>query len=68
VAQGAGTHRLVRLDRVRGHHAIVLGLFHGLMGLLAIFSEEDYYAVGEKGLMISVDYSAWGWVHLASAS
>ena len=26
---------------------IVLGLFHGLMGLLAIF-EEDYYAVGDK--------------------
>jgi len=43
---------------------IVLGLFHGLMGLMAIF-EEDYYAVGDKGLMISVDYSAWGWVHLA---
>src|SRR5688500_10539678 len=42
---------------------IVLGLFHGLMGLLAIF-EEEYYAVGDKGLMISVDYSAWGWVHL----
>ena len=42
---------------------IVVGLFHGLMGLLAIF-EEDYYAVGDKGLMISVDYSVWGWVHL----
>ena len=27
---------------------IVLGIFHAMMGLLALF-EEDYYAVGDSG-------------------
>ena len=42
---------------------VVLGLFHAVMGVVGLF-EEDYYAVGDSGLMVSVDYSAWGWVHL----
>ena len=41
----------------------VLGIFHAIMGLVALF-EEDYYAVGDNGLMLEVDYSGWGWVHL----
>ena len=44
---------------------VVLGLFHALMGLVALF-QEDYYAVGTSGLMLEVDYSGWGWVHLIS--
>jgi hypothetical protein len=42
---------------------IVLGIFHAIMGLVGLF-EEDYYAVGDSGLMVSVDYTTWGWVHL----
>src|SRR5215203_1441283 len=41
----------------------VLGIFHALMGFVALF-EKDYYAVGSNGLMLEVDYTAWGWVHL----
>ena len=41
----------------------VLGIFHAMMGLVALF-EEDYFAVGDSGLMVTVDYSAWGWTHL----
>jgi len=44
---------------------IVLGLFHALMGLVGLF-QEDYYAVGSSGLMLEVDYTGWGWVHLIS--
>ena len=29
----------------------VLGIFHAMMGLVALF-EEDYYAVGDSGLML----------------
>lgn len=42
---------------------ILLGAWHAMLGLLAIF-QEDYYLVGTGGLMITADYSTWGWVHL----
>jgi len=42
---------------------VVLGIFHALMGLVGLF-EEDYYLVGESGLMVNVDYTVWGWTHL----
>ena len=41
----------------------VLGAFHVIIGLVAVF-EEQYFQVGESGLMISVDYNAWGWTHI----
>jgi hypothetical protein len=41
----------------------VLGIFHAMIGLVAIFQKE-YYNVGESGLMVEVSYSGWGVVHL----
>jgi hypothetical protein len=41
----------------------VLGLFHAIVGLVALF-EPDYFVVGESGLLVEVDFSAWGWAHL----
>ena len=42
----------------------LLGVFHAIAGLVALF-EEDYYLVGESGLVVSADFTAWGWTHLA---
>ena len=42
---------------------VVLGIFHAIIGLVGLF-KEDYFLVGDNGLMVSVDYSLWGWVHL----
>ncbi len=42
---------------------IVLGSFHLFEGLVAIF-KDTIYLVGESGLVVSIDYTAWGWVHL----
>jgi len=42
---------------------VVIGCFHAVAGLVAIF-KDGYYAVPDKNLMVSVDYTAWGWVHL----
>ncbi len=41
----------------------LLGVFHAFAGLVALF-EEDYYLVGESGLVVSADFTAWGWTHL----
>ena len=42
---------------------VVLGLFHAFQGLVALF-EDDYYLVGQNGLTLHIDYTAWGWTHL----
>ena len=42
---------------------VMLGMFQGLMGLVALF-KDDYYLVGRSGLVLSLDYTTWGWVHL----
>ena len=43
--------------------AITMGAFEAVEGLVAIFKDE-YYLVGSSGLVVSVDYTVWGWVHL----
>jgi hypothetical protein len=42
---------------------ILLGAFHAIQGLIALFNSE-YYLVGPNGLTVQLDYTAWGWVHL----
>lgn len=42
---------------------ILLGTFHAIAGLVALF-RDDYYLVTRSGLVIDVDYTTWGWVHL----
>ena len=42
---------------------VMLGLFHIIEGLVALFREE-FYLVGSGGLVVSVDYTAWGWAHI----
>jgi hypothetical protein len=41
----------------------MLGSFQVVQGVVAIF-DDGYYAVTENGLLLNVDYTAWGWVHL----
>jgi len=42
---------------------IMLGSFHAIQGLVALFDDE-YFLVGKNGLAVSVDFTAWGWAHL----
>jgi hypothetical protein len=42
---------------------ITLGAFQAIEGLVALLND-TYYLVGSSGLVISLDYTAWGWVHL----
>lgn len=41
---------------------ILLGLFHAVEGLVAVF-DHTYYLVGSSGLVVQVNYTVWGWVH-----
>jgi hypothetical protein len=42
---------------------LLIGTFHVIQGLVALF-DDGYYVVGSNGLVVSVDYTQWGWVHL----
>jgi hypothetical protein len=44
----------------------MLAAFHGVTGFAALF-KDDVFVVGESGMIVEVDYSAWGWVHLGLA-
>jgi len=46
-----------------GTMMVMLGAFHAIQGLVALFKDE-YYLVGKSGLVLNVDYTTWGWVHL----
>jgi hypothetical protein len=46
--------------------AVMLGLlaaFHVIAGLTALFNDE-YFVVGSNGLVVELDYTAWGFIHL----
>ncbi len=42
---------------------LLMGTFHAIAGLVALFRDE-YYMVGKNGLVVHVDYTAWGWTYL----
>ena len=42
---------------------ILVGAFQLIDGLIALFNDELYF-VRTNGLVINVDYTAWGWTHL----
>jgi hypothetical protein len=42
---------------------ILLGSFQIIAGVVALL-DDGYYLVGSSGLVVSVDYTTWGWAHL----
>jgi hypothetical protein len=44
---------------------VLLGTFHALQGLVAL-TRHEYFLVAESGLVLDVDFTAWGWVHLVA--
>jgi hypothetical protein len=42
---------------------LMLGGFQAFEGFVAIL-KNDYYYVTRNGLLLSIDYTAWGWIHL----
>jgi hypothetical protein len=42
---------------------VILGAFHAIQGVVALFND-SYFLVRPSGLVLSVDYTQWGWAHL----
>ncbi|HZC53441.1 MAG TPA: hypothetical protein VE441_13215 [Mycobacterium sp.] len=41
----------------------LVGAFQFIEGLTALF-RDTYYLVGHNGLLVRVDYTGWGWIHM----
>jgi hypothetical protein len=41
----------------------ILAVFHVIAGLVALFKDE-FFLVRKSGLVVEVDYTAWGWTHV----
>jgi hypothetical protein len=50
-----------------GFMLMMVGSFHIIQGLVALFRDE-VFLVGTRGLVVNVDYTAWGWVHLVGGA
>jgi hypothetical protein len=42
---------------------ILVGSFQAIDGLIALFND-NFYVVRPNGLVVNLDYTAWGWTHL----
>lgn len=42
---------------------LMLGSFHVIAGFVALF-KDDYFLTTSSGLIITADYTAWGWTHI----
>jgi hypothetical protein len=59
----APTSGWVGMAMFGGVMMMVAGTFHAMAGLVGIFND-SYWLVPSSDLVITVDYTAWGWVHL----
>jgi len=42
---------------------LMMGGFQAMEGFVALL-KEDYFLVTRNGLVLNIDYTAWGWIHL----
>ena len=40
------------------------GGFHVIQGLVALLRDDEVFLVTEDRLVVNIDYTAWGWIHL----
>ena len=42
---------------------MLVGVLHAIQGIVALVNDE-YYLVTQRGLLITADFTTWGWVHI----
>jgi len=42
---------------------ILIGVFEAIEGLVALF-KDDYFLVTKNGLLVTTNFTAWGWTHI----
>lgn len=62
-AEQRGTSAWVGWIGFAGMIMIMLGTFHIIEGIVALV-KDDYFLVTSSGLVVDIDYTMWGWVHI----
>lgn len=60
-----GTSAWVGWIAFAGLILIMLGTFHIIEGIVALVNDQ-YFLVSRSGLVINVDYTTWGWIHIVA--
>ena len=63
--QPTGMTAWVGLIAFAGAMLLLLGMFHIVEGLMALFRDE-YFHVPASQLTVHVDWSVWGWTHIVT--
>jgi hypothetical protein len=61
---GAAQSNWVGLVVFAGVMLLMLGSFQAIEGFVALF-RDDFFVTSASGLVFTMDYTAWGWTHLA---
>src|SRR5664279_5530446 len=63
VTDARGTSGWVGWVAFAGVIMFMLGIFHVVEGIVAL-AKNEYFLVGRNGLVVNIDYTAWGWTHI----
>lgn len=66
-AGARGTSGWVGWIAFAGVLLFMLGSFHVIQGIVALVKDE-YFLVSSSGLVLDVDYTAWGWTHVIAGA
>ena len=66
-AGARGTSGWVGWIGFAGIAMVMLGTFHVFEGIVAL-ANNQYFVVRSSGLVVSVNYTAWGWLHIIAGA
>lgn len=62
-----GTSAWVGWIAFAGVIMVMLGMFHIIEGIVAL-AQDEYFKVAPSRLVLNIDYTAWGWIHLVGGA
>lgn len=62
-----GTSAWVGWIAFAGVIMVMLGMFHVIEGIVAL-AQDEYFKASPSRLVLNIDYTAWGWIHLVGGA
>lgn len=62
-----GTSAWVGWIAFAGVIMVMLGMFHVIEGIVAL-AQDEYFKAAPSRLVLNIDYTAWGWIHLVGGA
>lgn len=62
-----GTSAWVGWIAFAGVIMVMLGMFHVIEGIVAL-AQDEYFKASPSRLVLNINYTAWGWIHLVGGA